>query len=100
MWVWNFTASAPASAIASTKACARPRLPSCDSATSPMTRQRPEPRPAIAGCGFMLRVPGAERLFGHGLQPRHHFPGNLARHLGALVEPLRRAIGVLAPNRL
>src|SRR6185369_3465818 len=35
---------APASAIASTNACASPRLPSCVSATSPMTRQRPAAR--------------------------------------------------------
>src|SRR6185369_2368183 len=41
MWVWNFTASAPAPAIASMNACAKPRLPSWACATSPITMHRP-----------------------------------------------------------
>src|SRR5512146_3287180 len=40
MWVWNFTASAPTLATASTYACAVPKLPSWLWATSAITAQR------------------------------------------------------------
>src|SRR5262249_20617706 len=39
MCVWNFTASAPAFAMASMNACANPRLPSWACAASPTIRQ-------------------------------------------------------------
>src|SRR5437764_4083297 len=40
MWVWNFTPSAPASAMASMNAWAVPRLPSWAWATSPTITHR------------------------------------------------------------
>src|SRR4051812_42169898 len=71
MWVWNFTASAPASAIASTKAWASPRLPSCACATSPMTTGRRDQSSAV------IAMRG--RLVGTGQQAAHAGPDR-ARH--------------------
>src|SRR5437773_46689 len=60
MWVWNFTASAPASAMASTKAWASPRLPSWAWATSPTITQRWGDAPGSA----MLEQPRAGAVGG------------------------------------
>src|SRR5689334_21284436 len=77
MWVWNFTASAPASAIASTNACAVPRLPSCACPTSPTISGRSS---QDSGSGLVdMAVDGTAPCLAE--QRRVQAPGEAAREL-------------------